>query len=181
VSRGKERTLGAPDVLAILEALVRHEVDFIVIGGVAVAHHGFLRTTRNIDVVPNPSGVNLGKLWSALRELEARPAALDDMRPDQLPVPLSLESLLLHGNWDLETKHGRLDIRQYVVSALETAEDYKDLRGRAEPNRREFGTIWFIGYADLLDFKNIAGRDQDIIDIRSLEEARGSAGPKEAS
>lgn len=181
MSSGPAKLIRAADVLAILEALVRHKVDFIVIGGVAVAHHGFLRTTKDVDVVPNPSGANLGKLWSALRELEARPAALDDMRPDQLPVPLSPESLLLHGNWDLETKHGRLDIMQYVVSALENPKDYKGLRERAEPNRREFGTIWFIGYADLLDFKNIAGRDQDLIDIRALEEARGSAGPKEAS
>lgn len=166
--------------MAILEALVRHEVDFIVIGGVAVAHHGFLRATKDVDVIPNPSEANLGRLWSALRELEARPASLDDMRPDQLPVPLSLESLLQQGG-DLETKHGRLDILRYIVSALETAEDYKGLRERAEPNRREFGTIWFVSYADLLDFKTIAGRDQDMIDIRALEEARGSAGPQQAS
>lgn len=167
--------------MAILEALVRHEVDFIVIGGVAVAHHGFLRATKDVDVIPNPSEANVGRLWSALRELEARPASLDDMRPDQLPVALSLESLLQQGNWDLETKHGRLDILQYIVSALETADDYKGLRERAEPNRREFGTIWFVSYADLLDFKNIAGRDQDMIDIRALEEARGNAGPQQAS
>jgi hypothetical protein len=34
-------------------------------------------------------------------------------------------------------------------------------------------TVLFASYEDLIDFKNIAGRDQDLIDIRALREARG--------
>jgi len=33
-------------------------------------------------------------------------------------------------------------------------------------------------YEDLIDFKNLAGRDQDLTDIRALREARGDIAPE---
>jgi hypothetical protein len=166
-----------PDVAAILEVLVRHEVDFVVIGGVAVAHHGFVRATRDVDVIPHPARANLVRLRGALEELEARPASLRDFRPEELPAPFTREGLLNLGSWDLETKYGRLEILQYVVGKLEDTTDYKRLRDAADAGRYDFGTVWFASYEDLIDFKNIAGRDQDLIDIRALREARGDARP----
>jgi hypothetical protein len=38
--------------------------------------------------------------------------------------------------------------------------------------------VTFVGYRDLIDLKYLAGREQDMIDIRALEEAPGSAGPQ---
>jgi len=34
--------------------------------------------------------------------------------------------------------------------------------------------VLFVGYNDLLDLKTIAGRGQDLVDIRALGEARGA-------
>jgi hypothetical protein len=144
----------------------------VITGSVAVAHHGFVRATRALDVDPRPTPDNLTRLWQALEELEASPLALADFRPDELPVPFTLDGLLDLGSWDLETKHGRLDVLQHVPGKLEEAEDYDRLRDAAEAGRYEFGTVWFVGYEDLIDLKTIAGRDQDLIDIRALREAR---------
>jgi hypothetical protein len=72
-----------------------------------------------------------------------------------------------------------LHILQYVVGKVETPDDYARLRERADPIRYEFGTVTFVGFNDLIDLKYIAGRDQDMIDIRALEEARGTAGPQD--
>ena len=174
-----ERTIPPlPDVPAILETLARHKVKLVVIGGVAVAHHGYMRATRDVDIVPEPSEENLRRLLHALIELEAEPLALGELRPEELPAPLTLEGLLELGNWDLATKHGRLDILQYLAGKQETPEDYEALAQRADDAHFDFGTVSFAGYEDLIDFKNLAGRDQDLTDIRALREARGDIGPR---
>jgi hypothetical protein len=165
-----------PDVPAILAILVKHEVTFVVIGGVAVAHHGYVRTTNDIDIVPEPSEENVRRLWNALAEIEAEPLALGDFRREELPAPFTLERLLNLGNWDLATKHGRVDVLQYVIGKLETTEDHAGLVERADEAHFDFGTVLFASYEDLIDFKNLAGRDQDLTDIRALREARGDIG-----
>lgn len=167
-----------PDVSAILTVLINHEVSFVVIGGVAVAHHGFLRTTKDLDIVPEPSESNLRQLWEALLEMEARPLALGDFRPEEMPAPFNVEGLSNLGNWDLATKYGRIDVLQYVVGKLESPEDYDGLAQRADRSQFDFGTVLFASYEDLIDFKNLAGRDQDLTDIRALREARGDISPQ---
>lgn len=167
----------APDIPAILRTLVAHGVAFVVIGGVAVAHHGYVRATCAVDVVPRPDPDNLGRLWEALTEMEARPLALDAFRPDELPAPFPREALLELGNWDIATQYGRVDILRFVSGKLETPQDYERLADSADEARFDFGRIRFVGYEDLIDLKNLAGRDQDLIDIRALREARGEFGP----
>jgi hypothetical protein len=166
-----------PDVLALLEVLVRHRVDFVVVGGIAVTHHGFSRTTRDVDVVPAPAADNIDNLWAALVELEADAAEPADLPARELAVPFSLESLLSGGSWELQTSYGHLHVLQHLIGKVEDADDYARLRERAEPTRYDFGTVPFVSYPDLIDLKYIAGREQDMTDIRALEEARRRAGP----
>ena len=162
-----------PDIPAILGALTRHGCRFVVIGGFAVAYHGHVRATRDVDVVPDPREDNLRMLWDALLELKARPLAIGDLDPKELPVAWSLDSLLHRGNWDLATDRGRIDILQFVAGKIETAEDYDALAERAEAADIGFGPVLMVGYDDLIDFKTLASRDQDLTDIRALREARG--------
>ena len=161
-----------PDVPALLSVLVRHEVAFVVIGGIAVAHHGFPRATKDLDIVPRPDRDNLLRLWDALVGLDARPLALEGLRPEELPVPFSSDALLEGGNWACSTVHGRLDLLQYLAGRLEAPEDYDRLENAAVMARYDFGEVRYVGYEDLLDLKNLAGRDQDLIDVRGLREAR---------
>lgn len=161
------------DVLAILDVLVRHEVDFVVIGGIAVARHGFVRATKDLDIVPDPAHANLHNLLAALTELEAEPLALHDFHREELPLELTLDNLASGGNWDLATKHGRLDVMQYIDGALEARRDYLRLRREGVASDLGTGTVVFAGYEELLDLKQLAGRDLDLVDIRALREARG--------
>jgi hypothetical protein len=164
-------------LLAILAALVRHEVEFVLIGGLAVGHHGYPRATKDVDVVPAPQGNNLQRLWTALSELEAEPAGLSGLQHEELPVAFSLENLLRGGNWDLDTRHGRLDIIQYREGAIESGNDYERLHAKAVRGRHRFGDLWVVGYEDLIDLKTLAGRDQDLVDIRALREANEDTAP----
>jgi hypothetical protein len=169
-----------PDIPALLNVFVKHAASFLVIGGAAVAHHGFVRATKDLDIVPRPDTENLTRLYDALMELEAQPLALGDFRPEELPVPLTVEGLCGHGNCDQATRYGRVNLVQYIAAKLESEGDYEQLDQAAEDAHYDFGTVRYVGYADLLDFKNIAGRDQDLIDIRALREARDDIGPEVA-
>jgi hypothetical protein len=158
--------LKAPDLLRTLH---RHGVDFVVIGGFSLAAHSAARATKDLDVVPEPSRANLRRLLAALEELEASPSALDDFDPNEI-LELSLENLELGGNWILRTRYGRLDVMQYV----EGVRNYKRLREGAVQPRIETleEPILFAGLDDLIAMKTAAGRDQDLLDIDTLERSR---------
>lgn len=135
------------------------------IGGIAVAAHGYLRGTKDVDIIPAPSRDNLERLITALTVLEAS-QDIGDLRPDEMPVQLDLEGLEQGGNWALSTRYGRLDLMQSV----EGARSYEHLR---EATIVRDG-IAYVGLDDLIAMKHAAGRDLDHIDIRALEEARGA-------
>lgn len=71
MSDSEERTDRPLDIGDLIEVLARHEVDYVVIGGVATQVHGHRRTTMDLDLTPDPDPENLGRLGAALAELEA--------------------------------------------------------------------------------------------------------------
>ena len=156
----------------LLRVLREHEVEFVVIGGFALAFHGAERATRAVDIVPEPSAENLTRLWAALTELEAHPAELGDLRPEEMPAPFSLAGIIEGGgNWVLHTRLGRLDVMQWVKGV----DSYEELRTNAiSEDVPEIGSaILIAGFDDLVTMKTEAGRDQDRIDVTRLRMARG--------
>jgi hypothetical protein len=158
--------------LDILRVLREHDVEFVVIGGFSLAAHGFMRGTKDVDIVPEPSRSNLERLLAGLAALDAEPLEIGDFRPEEMPATLDLEGLSWGGNWALRTAFGRLDVMQYV----EGVDGYEALRARAiEETIPEVGrNVWFAGREDLIRMKAAAGRPQDIVDIQALEQARGT-------
>ncbi|HWD65517.1 MAG TPA: DUF6036 family nucleotidyltransferase [Solirubrobacteraceae bacterium] len=154
---------------SILRLLLDHSVEFIVIGGFSLSVHGIVRATKDIDIVPAPSGANLRRLAGALAELDAEPLLADDFSAGELGIRPDEQGLALGGNWVLRTRFGRLDVMQ----AVEGAADYAGLRQRAVsaevPNA---GDCLFASLDDLIAMKLAAGRPQDRIDVASLERAR---------
>ena len=157
----------------VLGALVEADVAFLVIGGVAVAAHGFERGTKDVDIVPDPEPANVERLHRALSQLGAESLEVGDFRPEEMPYRWSAEGLAQGGNWALMTRYGRVDVMQYVAGILEDTDDYYELAERALVVPTSVGRIAFVSYEDLLRMKYAAGRDQDLIDIRALREARG--------
>ena len=59
------------DPYGVLQALDRHRVQYVLIGGFARVLQGTEEITRGIDIVPSTRGDNLQKLDAALREIGA--------------------------------------------------------------------------------------------------------------
>jgi hypothetical protein len=158
----------------IFRTLAAHGLDYVVIGGYALAAHGVIRGTKDVDIYPDPRRANLKRLLAALQAMDAVVAGIEDFESREWPVRLDLDELAQRGNWVLRTRYGRLDVMQ----SLEGIGDYATLRAEAVkpaiPGLDERETPWFAGLDDIVAMKRAAGRDQDLIDIAELERARGS-------
>jgi hypothetical protein len=156
----------------LIAALVDQQIDFIVVGGYAVAAHGFPRATKDIDICPDPSDHNLGRLAKVLAALEATPIGLDEFE-GELDLEPNLEGLRMGGNWTLLTKHGRLDVMQTFSFEGVDEGEYGDLALHAIERNFLGHRVKFCSYEDLLRMKEAAGRAQDRVDVESLRAARG--------
>lgn len=157
------------DIQGILAALVEEGVDFFLIGGAAVGFHGFVRGTKDVDVVPSPDSENLKRLSRALSALDAEVEGAEEFKGEELPDPLDPEALELGGNWVLRTRLGRFDVMQWIGDdAL-----WEKFSPTAIETEAGGLTIKVVSYEGLVTLKEQAGRPQDLIDLQRLREARG--------
>jgi len=56
----------------IVEVLDRHQVDYVLVGGMGARLHGATKLHRDFDVCPDTGRKNLGRLAEALKELGAK-------------------------------------------------------------------------------------------------------------
>ncbi len=113
------------DVLAIVDALQRHDVEYVAVGGWAALQHGASRPTNDLDICPRWTAQNLERVARALRDLGAEIL----IAPGQtVAVPL-IDGVLISrmhiGNWN--TQAGGLDVLKEISRATP-----HDLVGYAE-------------------------------------------------
>jgi Nucleotidyltransferase of unknown function (DUF6036) len=154
-----------PDHEGHLRALVAGGVDFIVIGGIAVMAHGYVRATADTDITANPDLANLKRLATVLRSLDAALPGADPIAGD----PAGARSLSFGGNPRFETRLGRL----HVVQSPAGAPNYNDLANRTVEIDLEGLSLRICSYPDLVAMKQATARDQDRLDLAALREARG--------
>ncbi len=156
-SRGAEPPLRSFEILRRLRA---RGVDFIVIGGFALAFHGHSRGTDDVDIVPDPAPSNLERLWAALEDLNAEPRDLDEFQPGEAPR--------------LGTDFGKLHVHQTLDGIPSSEQPWNVLRSAAhEVEVDEVGSFLVAGRDDLVMLKRASGRPQDLIDVQSLRLAEG--------
>jgi predicted nucleotidyltransferase len=147
------------DAREILRVLAEHEVEYIVIGGVAVQAHGHTRTTQDLDVFPEPSQRNRRRLSSALTALNARPVGGDADRPANLTIPT-------RGFLELDTDAGGVDVHLAPAGAAA----YEEVRERALEIEVAGIRLRVAGLDDLIAMKRASGRPVDRGDIIALTE-----------
>lgn len=152
---------GPSDPRKVLETLVRHGVDFTVIGGIAVIAHGHPRNTRDIDFVAATDVPNLERLAAALRELRAELWGVD---AHLRGIELDADTLANGANFTLVTDAGGLDFFNDVPGGA----PYEELRSRALVVEMSGLRFPVAGRDDLIRMKQAAGRPQDLDDIAAL-------------
>jgi hypothetical protein len=149
------------DPREILRSLTAHGVEFTVVGGLAVQVHGYMRSTRDVDVVPAPDMLNLSRLGEALADMDAQllRGGRVNLTDPQLLQRAPLVALM--------TRYGRLDVLHPKLTQGAPGA-YAKLRASALVVGFGEIEIAVAGLDDLIRMKRAAGRDQDIADIGAL-------------
>jgi hypothetical protein len=158
------------DVAAIVEVLNRHEVNYVVIGGVAAETWATslgipVRPTTDVDVTPASDPANLERLSEALRELGAR--IRTEGMSDGLPFEHDGTSLARAVVWNLICRAGSFDL-SLVPSGTE---GYPDLARRARLVVIGGVEAPIADLADVIRSKKAANRPKDLETLPALEEA----------
>lgn len=151
------------DLRSLLEALDAAGVDFVVIGGVAVGAHGFIRGTEDLDVVPDPDPDNLSRLSIALETLESTLPTVGERRFDP---NTDLGVIRRGGNVTAMTKFGGLD----VVQVAQGVPSYSQLAQDAVDSELLGVSVKVCSLARLREMKRAQNRTQDQLDLENLPE-----------
>jgi hypothetical protein len=149
---------------ALLGRLGRAEVDFVVVGGVAVVFQGYGRATKDLDITYAIGEDNLRRLGAVLVALHARLRGI----PEDVPFVPDGRTLARTRLLTLDTDDGSLDL----LADPPGAPPYTTLRERADRVDLNGLVVAVAALDDLLAMKRAAGRPQDLIDIDALEVAR---------
>jgi predicted nucleotidyltransferase len=145
----------------ILRALSEHGVDFVVIGGIAVQAHGYIRSTQDLDLIARPTMLNLTRLSEALADLAAEPRGRARVNVTD-PHLLRRAPLV-----QIMTRAGPLDLLniEHVAGA---PRGYDELREAALTIELHGMQLAVAGLSDLVRMKRAAGREHDLADIEAL-------------
>jgi len=97
--------------LDLLKRLSGHEVEFVIVGGIAGVLHGSSLVTRDLDICAPLTRDNLARILVALSGLNARFRVTSDQRP----LSANPEDYLGYRNLYLLTDWGQLDILSEIM------------------------------------------------------------------
>jgi predicted nucleotidyltransferase len=145
----------------VINALQKHKVNYALVGGYAVALHGAVRGTVDIDIV-----ITLSKKSYEAAETGFKKLGLES----QLPVTATevykfREEYIKNRNltaWSFVNPDNPLEIVDIIIT--------EDLGNISTVNKRAYGmNIKVAAIHDLIAIKKKAGRPQDLEDIKALK------------
>jgi hypothetical protein len=140
------------DLIDLLAEFADAEVEYLLIGGLAVAIHGVPRFTKDADLWISPAPVNLSRVKDALRRFGAPArtvAAVDEAEGLDVvwmglpPARIDLVKQVPAGDWDAAW-----------ASRCEVSAGGQ--------------TILVVGRDELIRLKRASGREQDLLDVAAL-------------
>ncbi len=137
---------------SVLVALVRNDVAFLVVGGLAVAKAGYARTTDDLDLVVDASHDNLERLIGVLAGVGEGAAA--ELSPDDFPVEEGAIRVTEDFDIDLFTQMSGLTYADLLPDSVS-----HDIGGTA---------VRFLGAEALIRLKSASLRPRDRFDAEVL-------------
>jgi predicted nucleotidyltransferase len=145
----------------LLAKLVRADVNFIIVGGVAVALNGFVRTTEDVDILIESSAENVARLLDELGnfgEGHARELSPADFSESEGAIRI-IEDFPLD------------------VFTIVRGKRYADLVRSTKSTRIDDVDVRYLDAEMLIALKKDSQRDQDRIDVSALRSLQNKRSP----
>jgi hypothetical protein len=148
--------MGALQAEEIFAVLARHQVDYVLIGGLAAVLHGSPLPTLDADICPATDLENLRRLAAALADLDARVRTPDT--PAGVPFPRDAAFLSRLSLLNLVTRAGDLDLSFMPAGTT----GYHDLATRAALVPVHGIEVRVAALEDVIRSKEAANRPKDL-------------------
>ena len=159
----------------LLQSLADEQVQYVLVGGLAVQLHGFLRSTFDIDLVLAMNDDNLVRFIAVAKRYGLVPS---------IPVPIdSLRNASQIDQWHREKGMLAFALREpqiggSVVNVLVRPEvPFDILMTNAVAGELFARQVWIASIDDLLTMKRIANRPKDQLDVVALEKIKRGVDP----
>ena len=143
-----------PDFKELLASLNAHAVEYVIVGGYALAYHGAPRFTADLDVLVKADIENSVRIIQALGEFGFEAAGL---APEDFQQPEKVVQL------------GVPPVRVDILTSLTGVSWDEVFSGRAEGTYGDV-PVCFIGREQLIANKRALGRKRDLADLEALGE-----------
>ncbi len=150
-----------PDFEELLRLLEEHDVEYMIVGGYAVAYHGYPRFTKDIDVFFRMTPRNATRLQRALVAF--------GFREEDLPLDVftTRRNVLTFG-----VVPTRVDLINDIDGVT-----YEEARRNVVRGRYGSVEVTFIGFDDLVRNKRATPRARDKGDVEELTQPERGQGP----
>jgi hypothetical protein len=135
-----------------LKLLIANDVDFMLIGGLAVAYYGYPRATFDLDIWVNATPANAKAIGTACSEFG-------------LDVPADIEQVICEAQKTL--RFGRQPLRIELLSKI-SGINFVECKPRAITGFRDGIEFPLISLKDLKANKQASGRLKDLDDLENL-------------
>ena len=149
----------APDEFKeLLELFAANGIEFVVVGGYALAFHGAPRFTGDLDLFVRPDHENAKRILSALEEFGFGSM---DLSEKDFESPSQIVQL------------GRPPVRVDIITSIDGVPWAEAWAGKT-PGKCAEVPVFFVGRRDLIRNKKAVGRRQDLADLEALGEDESS-------
>ena len=145
----------------ILSLLAKHDVDFVVVGGYAVAAYGSSFVTQDVDVCCDFSSENLMRLQKALGHTHP----VHRMTPKRIPLVLTPDTCKGLKDLYLDTDVGQVD----CLGAVLGIGDFEAVKRRSISIEVDDFSCRLIDLDALIEAKKAMGRPRDLAAVQELE------------
>jgi hypothetical protein len=158
-----------------IKSLVQNEVDFVIVGGLAISAHSSGYITRDFDFAYSRTPENLKKIIAAFAAYNPRPRGF----PESLPFVWDDRTLQNGTNFTLQTSIGDIDMLGEVLGIG----DYEAVKKESILIRLYGCDVRILTLEGLIKAKRAAGRTKDLLvlpELEALKEAIDETADEEA-
>ena len=143
-----------PDFRDLLALLNKHGVEYVIVGGYALAFHGAPRFTGDVDVFVRPTPENAKRIVDALSDFGFPRAGLDQ---EDFAAPNKVIQL------------GVPPVRVDLITSI-SGVTWSETQAHREPGYFGDVPVYYIGRTDFIINKRTAARQKDLADLEALDE-----------